>query len=36
MLVGNYDFDKLTYEQLHTVTELLKLAAPEGAMGDTH
>jgi hypothetical protein len=33
--VGSYDLDKLTNEQLHTVTSILKLAAPEGAVGDT-
>jgi hypothetical protein len=32
--VGSYDLDKLTNEQLHTVTSILKLA-PEGAVGDT-
>src|SRR5271157_3257728 len=32
-VVGSYDLDKLTNEQLHTVTSILKLAAPEGAVG---
>jgi hypothetical protein len=33
-LVGTYDIDKLTDEQLHTVADILRLATPEGAIGD--
>ncbi len=34
-LVGSYDFGKLNDEQLRTVTEILRLAAPPGAVAET-
>jgi len=33
-LVGTYDLEKLNGEQLHTLASILRLAAPEGAIGD--
>jgi hypothetical protein len=34
-LVGGYDLDKLSNDQLHTLSEILMLAVPDGAIGDT-
>ncbi len=33
--VGAYDMSKLSDEQVRTVTEILRIAAPAGSMGET-